>query len=73
VAEKLLGLERVVRPAAELQVIHRGLSSRRVRLHVMELEEAAFFTAPLRADEGAAAAIALADHAFHRGRDVPRM
>ncbi len=39
-AEGQLGFVRVMRAAAQLDVVDRGLATHRVRLHVVELQEA---------------------------------
>ena len=69
-SEPRVGLERIVRAAAQLQV--GGIRGAAIgeRDDVMEFEEAVLGAAAVRADERAAAVITRPDHAFHRGGDV---
>ena len=67
------GLISIVRPAAQLQVLHRRLTAFGKRLHVVILEKPALATATVGDGERAAPAVARPDRALHRRRNVSRL
>lgn len=72
IAKVLLRFANVVRPAPELKIPNNCRPADRVWLRVMELQEAALRTPPVRAHERALAAIALPHLSLHRSRNVTR-
>ena len=70
--KKLLGVVDVVASTSELDVFNRCLTTRRIRLHVVEFEETALGAAALTPDKRALTAVARPHRSPGRGRDVAR-
>src|SRR5688500_16404212 len=70
-AELFLRLILIMRPAAELDVIHGRRAARCVRHDVMEFQESWLSAASLLSHKRTATAVARPNGALHRRRDVP--
>jgi hypothetical protein len=71
-AEPALGLQRVVRAAAELKILDARLSACRVRNDVVKFEKSRFLATPLAAVKGTSAAIPVRDRTLDGGGNVSR-
>ena len=67
-----LRFEGVVNAAAQLEIVHRRLSSRCIWQQVVKLQESAFRAPAMRSDERTLATVARPHLTLHCGRDVPR-
>jgi hypothetical protein len=72
-AERALGLEPIVRAAAQAEVGDGALASARDLADMVELDDPRVAAEPVLADEGAAPAVTLPDLAFHARGDVARV
>jgi len=72
VSVEQLALVRVVRAAAELDILYRGLAPDPVRVDVMKLDESPLVApSPALAHESAGTAVTEPDRTLDLGRDIP--